>query len=233
MARREPNRIPPTFTNLHGNLVTVDIPFDPEFDKEKVDFMRGLFLNMHQLCSFYNLGMTKHMFKQNQATALAEAEARYHDFWIPDKPSQSSLTASSSMSTVLPSVDTDGTVVLHRSLWSHTSSQTMSVQPTRTGQGALRVSASQTTMSAKESNSAQAEDNGQIFEVSMILKHCFNFVTGNYEYAVRWKGFGKKDDSYVAESLMNAPDLIKTYKQIHGTSFGLNIVKNLDCHFPL
>lgn len=222
MARREPNRIPPTFTNLHGKLVTVDIPFDPEFDKEKVDFMRGVFLNMHQLCSFYNLGMTKHMFKQNQATALAEAEARYHDFRIPNKPSisQSSLTASSSMSTVLPSVDTDGTVALRRSLRSHTSSQTTSVQPTRTDQGALHVSASQTTSSAKERNSAQAEDDGQIFEVSMILKHRFNFVvcfqliiyhrlsniiltqTGNYEYAVQWKGFGKKDDSYVAESLM-------------------------------
>ncbi|KAF9068617.1 hypothetical protein BDP27DRAFT_1421790 [Rhodocollybia butyracea] len=124
-------------------------------------------------------------------------------------------------------------VELRQSLRSHTSSQTTSVQPTRTGQGALHVSASQTTISAKESNSAQAEDNGQIFEVSMILKHCFNFMTGNYEYAVQWKGFGKKDDSYVAESLMNAPDLIKTYKQIHGTSFGLNIVKNLDCCFPL
>ncbi|KAE9382331.1 hypothetical protein BT96DRAFT_1010850, partial [Gymnopus androsaceus JB14] len=223
MARQEPDRTPPSYTNLYNQVVTVALPFDPEQDEDHVMFMRGAFENMRYLANVYNLGMTKHMFKQNQATMFAEAEARYLDFrqisqdisqQLPQQSDQLS-NASQAMGEPEPS--------LRYSTRSHTapsapslpgSSKTIAKKSLTRG-GALRVQSS----SSSNANIAEAEDEGETHEVSMILKHRLNASTRILEYAVRWKGYGKEHDSFVAENLMNAPDLIKAYKNTHAASF--------------
>lgn len=188
MARQEPSRALPIYEDLHGNQVTVQIPFDPEHDAAYVDFMRGVYLNMHNLCALYNLRMTKPMFARNQKHALAAAEARYAEF----RPSGTTTSASSlpispteiSASSVEPSTlpVTSTKTLPAAAVPVHHSEQTRSKgsvrkKPSATTsirQGALRIQ--QPANTYQEKASAAATDDDNIYEVSLILNHRFNRI---------------------------------------------------------
>lgn len=161
MCRAQPSLDYPTFRNLDGELVVVEIPFDPELDAEYVDFMRGAFLQHDRNCSVYNLRMTKPMFALNQKEALAEAEARYID-WLSQPtplPVNTSVSASTSSSTPTILVSTTKTV-----------SQKKPTKKNKKGLSTSQPALRSTKTSAAEDRILDSDDSeGETWEISFIL----------------------------------------------------------------
>ena len=63
------------YTNLRGERVPVQLPFDPEGDHEYVSFMRQIYGHLKRTAAFYNLEMSKSIFKANQRKIME----RYQD----------------------------------------------------------------------------------------------------------------------------------------------------------
>ncbi|KAK7461698.1 Chromobox protein 5 [Stygiomarasmius scandens] len=67
-----PDQTLPTYTNLSDQTVSIHpLPFDPEVDAAWVNYMRGLFRNLHENNLLYLLSMTKSAFKVAQEKGIS------------------------------------------------------------------------------------------------------------------------------------------------------------------